>query len=208
MFGGVKFSLGGLCSPSSRALPPMGVSQVIEDVIVVVKALGKRYLWVDQWCVEQTNDKIKHLQIQEMDRVHAGAYATIVASAGSDAAFGLPGVSRSRTSEQLSATASNIALYSSLPPLQIAPITATWNKRGWTYQEAFLSRRCPFFTDIQIYFVCEGISSCEAVALNHTSSLPISTERYSTESAMSANNFPNWQLHVRRLTIRSICGPC
>jgi hypothetical protein len=169
-----------------RAYRPRGVSQVVEDAMVVVKALGKRYLWVDQWCIEQNNGNVKHLQIQEMDRMYAGAYATIVASAGSNSTFGLPGISRSRRSEQLSATVSDMELYSSLPPLQIALNAATWNERGWTYQETILSRRCLFFTDIQVYFVCAGMSSCEAAILNQIASPPTSTLHHSTESAMSA----------------------
>src|ERR1700677_1024332 len=36
-------------------------------------------------------------------------------------------------------------------------------KRGWTYQEAILSRRCLIFTDQQVYFVCRLTTSCEAV---------------------------------------------
>ncbi|KAF2187979.1 hypothetical protein K469DRAFT_568100, partial [Zopfia rhizophila CBS 207.26] len=29
-----------------------------------------------------------------------------------------------------------------------------WNKRGWSYQERLLSRRCLIFTTYQVYFQC------------------------------------------------------
>ena len=60
----------------SASLPLRGVSQVIEDAMIVVKSLGKRYLWADQWCVEQEDAEIKFLQIREIDLVYARAYAT------------------------------------------------------------------------------------------------------------------------------------
>lgn len=54
-------------------------------------------------------------------------------------------------------------LVSSLPPLQIALKNSAWITRGWTYQEAILSRRCLFFTELQVYFVCACLTCCEAV---------------------------------------------
>jgi hypothetical protein len=34
---------------------PEKVPQTIEDAILVVKALGERFLWVDAYCIDQTN---------------------------------------------------------------------------------------------------------------------------------------------------------
>lgn len=68
------------------------VSQVIEDAMTVVKALGKLYFWVDKFCVDQQDHDARNLEIQNMDRIYAGAYATFVASASSNASFGLSGV--------------------------------------------------------------------------------------------------------------------
>lgn len=43
-------------------------------------------------------------------------------------------------------------------------ITASrWSSRGWTYQEAVLSRRCLVFTDYQTYFECAGMNCHELV---------------------------------------------
>ena len=70
----------------------IGIPQVIEDAMTVVKSLGKQYLWVDKYCIDQHNVVAKHYQIQNMDKIYQGTYATIIASAGTDASSGLTGV--------------------------------------------------------------------------------------------------------------------
>ena len=147
---------------STRALSS-SVSKVVEDALVVVCALGKRYLWVDKYCVEQQEHDIKTIQIQNMDQTYAGAYATIIACAGSDANSGLPGVTTVMRTQQPSADTQNLRLVSSLSPLPCALKNTAWITRGWTYQEAILSKRCLFFTEQQVYFVCRCMSRCEAV---------------------------------------------
>jgi hypothetical protein len=90
-------------------LPDQGVHQIIEDAMVVVVGIGKHYLWVDQYCIEQPNHDARNQQIREMDRIYAGAYATIIACAGSSAGYGLPGISRER--RELSVSTSSIDLH-------------------------------------------------------------------------------------------------
>ncbi|KAK1919321.1 hypothetical protein P3342_009045 [Pyrenophora teres f. teres] len=143
-----------------ESLPLDGVTQVIEDAIAVVVALGKRYLWVDQYCVNQLDMNTKASQIREMDRVYAGAYVTIVACAGVDSDYGLPGISRERNPRPF-ATSPQLELLTSSPALSVAIRDTKWRTRGWTYQEAVLSRRCLLFTDQQVYFACTNMSCCE-----------------------------------------------
>jgi len=126
-------------------LPLDSGTQVIEDAIAVVISLGKQYLWVDQYCVNQLDMNIKAIQIREMDRVYAGAYLTLVACAGIDADYGLPEVSRERKLRPL-ATLPDFEVFSSLPALSVAIRNTKWRTRGWTYQEGVLSHRCLFFT--------------------------------------------------------------
>ena len=142
-------------------LPSGSLSRVIKDAITVVVSLGKRYLWVDQYCVNQPDENIKATQVREMDRVYAGAYVTIVVCAGEDANSGLPEISRERKPRP-SAILPNLELVTSLPALSVAIQDTKWNTRGWTYEEAVLSRRCLFFTDRQVYFACTNMSCSEA----------------------------------------------
>ncbi|PMD27107.1 HET-domain-containing protein, partial [Hyaloscypha hepaticicola] len=135
----------------------IGIPQVIEDAMTVVKSLGKQYLWVDKYCIDQHNVVAKHYQIQNMDKIYQGTYATIIASAGTDASSGLTGVG-------CVPSIGKSILCSTLPPLKDVLGETTWITRGWTYQEAALSRRCLFFTELQVYYVCSAMSCSEAIA--------------------------------------------
>ena len=98
-----------------------------------------------------------------MDKIYEGAIATIVAAAGEDATYGLPGVNGLFREIRRTLTVDGILLAESLPKLPLILAKSIWATRGWTYQEAVLSRRCIFFTDHQVYLTCRCSSSCEAI---------------------------------------------
>lgn len=66
----------------------------ITDAMTVVRQLGLRYLWVDRYCIDQTDEQLEHHMIRNMDLVHRGATITIVDASGKHADHGLPGVSQ------------------------------------------------------------------------------------------------------------------
>jgi hypothetical protein len=117
--------------PHNQATLPENISQVINDAMQVVKSLGKRYLWVDQYCIDQNDHDIKSIQIGQMDLIYARALVTIVAAAGSDANYGLPGVSRGRGEHQPSVVSGGLEMFSSMPHVSHAIKNTTWNSRGW-----------------------------------------------------------------------------
>lgn len=63
---------------------PENCPKVINDSIEVTLLLNLRYLWVDKYCINQTDAKEKHDQIRHMDLVYANAQATIIAAASAD----------------------------------------------------------------------------------------------------------------------------
>lgn len=146
-----------------RKLPLSGVPQVVEDALIVVKSLGQRYHWVDKFCIDQHESDARHYRIQNMDLIYERAYAIIVSSDGRNAGFGLLGVRAPSRNRQPSAVVGNQLFVSTLPPISSALSGSVWTTRGWTYQEAILSRRCLFFTKLQVYFVCAAMTCCEAV---------------------------------------------
>ncbi|PYH63637.1 HET domain-containing protein [Aspergillus vadensis CBS 113365] len=154
-----------------EAMLPDKVHGTIKDAIRVVNNLGGRYLWVDKYCIDQDNAQEKHDQISHMDLIYSGAYATIIA-AGSDISIsGLPGVGavpRRRQPQATSPTASgtDLRLVSTLPSIRRALATSPWISRGWTFQEVILSRRCLFFTDFQVYYMCGVTTNCESTVLS------------------------------------------
>jgi hypothetical protein len=137
--------------------------QTIEDALKVTLELGFQYLWVDRYCVPQHDDRVRYIQIAKMDLVYNCATLTIVAADGQNSAFGLPGVSRSRLI-QPSINVGEYDLVSALSNPVRDVRNSKWIGRGWTYQEALLSKRRLFFTEKQVYFECAGATFMETVA--------------------------------------------
>jgi hypothetical protein len=84
--------------------------------------------------------------------VDEGAVITIIAAAGTDPDYGLPGVTCPRKLYQTLKVGNHTfeAVELAHEAIKMSP----WNTRGWTYQEALLSRRCLVFTDAQVYLQC------------------------------------------------------
>jgi hypothetical protein len=97
-----------------------------------------------------------------MDIIYHHAFLTIVAAAGDNANYGLPGVGkRSRKISQGIMTFGNmqVAIDPRHPMEDID--YSTWACRAWTYQEAYYSRRLLIFTNEQVYFECGSGSRYE-----------------------------------------------
>ncbi|KAF2435160.1 HET-domain-containing protein, partial [Tothia fuscella] len=128
-------------------------SRTIEDAITVVLKLGYRYLWVDSLCVSP-HASMRHEQIANMDVVYKNAELTIVAGAGSNADYGLPGVSERHRTQQINLKVGRQHLVSTSSDPLHAFKSSYYQTRGWTYQEYFFSRRRLIFSDSQVYFEC------------------------------------------------------
>ncbi|KAM0259205.1 hypothetical protein ACHAQJ_003410 [Trichoderma viride] len=139
------------------------VAQTIIDAVTVVKALGERYLWVDQLCINQ-DESDKALHIKSMDKIYGAALLTIVAADGSDANAGLPGVrpgTRTRNINQLyeEVWPGFSVATTTEPPLD--PAGSVWGSRGWTFQEQLLSRRLLLFHQGGVLWQCRMACFCE-----------------------------------------------
>ena len=138
-------------------------SLTVQDAVRVVRSLGRRYLWVDKYCINQKDEADKQMMLRNMDLIYENSEVTIVAMSGEDDDAGLPGVSRQPRTLQPQFRTARGCLISSCPPIANLFQTSKWASRGWTYQEARLSRRCLFFTGYQAYIVCRETTGSEAV---------------------------------------------
>jgi hypothetical protein len=137
-------------------------SLVIQNSIDLVLQLKLRYLWVDRYCIDQRNDQDKHDQISQMDTIYANAQLTIIAAAGDDPTFGLPGAGgRSRIPQPLVRVGEHL-IASTLPSLSFSLRETKWASRAWTYQEGLLSKRRLIFTDRQVAFECNSMHCRES----------------------------------------------
>jgi hypothetical protein len=160
----LSYVWGSSCYTSTRSVPNPA-SRVIEDAIIVTKRLGFRYLWVDRYCISQLDPSESQLQISKMDQIYANAVLTIVAGAGEGPGYGLPGVSQRPRHTQPCADLGGIHLVTSLRSPQDVVKSSKWASRGWTFQEAKLSRRTLFFTDDQLFFECASMSCQETIQM-------------------------------------------
>ncbi|RYP47531.1 hypothetical protein DL768_006408 [Monosporascus sp. mg162] len=141
--------------------------KLISDAIIFTLRAGFKYLWVDKYCINQQDPVDVSRQIGQMDCIYEHATATIVAASCSDSSEGLPGVSTvSRETQPWAISSDGTLLVSSMVPASRVIADSVWSTRGWTYQEALLSRRCLVFSKQQVYFICRTMSSSESV--NHS----------------------------------------
>lgn len=132
------------------AQPPLPT--VIKGAISVVVDLGERFLWVDALCIVQNDTSMMTDMIGRMDQIYGSAILTLVAATRDGSyLFPPPDIScRNQVSEEIY----GLHLVTALPDVDIAISSSRWATRGWTLQEAILSRRCLIFTDEQLYFRC------------------------------------------------------
>ncbi|KAF2836990.1 HET-domain-containing protein, partial [Patellaria atrata CBS 101060] len=134
--------------------------QTIRDAIKITKLLGYRYLWVDRYCIP-ADPRLKHTQIRKMDIIYQHAQATLLGAAGKNATYGLPGAGTRCRKTQRAVEMGQHKLFSTFARPETVIKQSTWMTRGWTYQEAMLSKRRIFFTDEQVYFECAGMQCSE-----------------------------------------------
>lgn len=154
--------------------------QTFEDALTVCSELSVRYLWIDAFCIDQTNEDDKKLQIYHMDFIYGAAYVTLVAIEGKDPTAGLPRVSAHVSSDIAGGSdtgfyVENIAgLQLAVIPGFVAPNTV-WNTRAWTLQEILLSKRLLIFNSHGLSFYCrscvrrEDVQHIGSDKIQHTS---------------------------------------
>ncbi|KAF1837046.1 HET-domain-containing protein [Decorospora gaudefroyi] len=150
-------------SEASSRLPDR-LSQTVKDAISVTRRLGYRFLWVDEYCIDQHNEAHRADQIRNMDQTYKGADLTIVAAAGKDKTYGLPGVNTTARTRNQVVHLEHATLHTPCPdPLIEGTMRAKWYDRAWTFQEGLLSRRLLVFTEHQMAFYCQTASWAESM---------------------------------------------
>ncbi len=180
----------------------------IQDAIEVTLNIGFRYLWVDKYCIDQANPHELLMQISMMDMVYSAAAVTIVAAAGQDSSYGLPGVSErvriKHPTIRLNETTWKCAIRDLKYPIPDSP----WCTRAWTYQEEFFSLRLLIFTSDQVIFECSNLRCFELLPtdepddiqsyhIDHSSSTICQQSRVSTLTHA-------FHQHIERYTHREL----
>jgi hypothetical protein len=145
---------------------PQNLPRTIKDAIYVTSKLGLQYLWIDRYCINQSSKKEVKEHVASMDLIYSQSCLTIVAAAGRNPKFGLPGVGeRTRVSQPHARIGKNLIVSGSPSPVDDIN-SSRWFKRGWTYQEGLLSPRRLIFTQKQVYFECVGMYCFETLNIS------------------------------------------
>lgn len=140
--------------------------RVIRDAMDVVTDLRESYLWVDALCITQDDDREKVRLINIMNQVYGRAFLTLVVATATSPTrdYGIPGCNGTvRTARQFVENLEGLDMVTALPNLDEALESSIWSRRGWTFQEGILSKRCLIFTDQQLFFRCTKDARSEDV---------------------------------------------
>jgi len=100
-----------------------------------------------------------------MGSVYENSELTIIAAAGQDEHHGLPGVTTIPRKAQRSVKIGDITVISAMRHPHCTIRSSKWATRGWTFQEAILSRRRLVFTDEQVYWECKAMNCYESISI-------------------------------------------
>ena len=148
---------------NSYALDGDKLPNVLRDAITVVKRLGLRYIWIDRYCIAQKSEEDMKYHLGVMHTIYLNAEVTIIAAAGTDPSFGLPGVGKCPRTVQPSIKLGKHHLVFSYASVQEIVSLSKWSTRAWVFQEALFSRRRLVFTEQQVHFECDDMQCNETV---------------------------------------------
>ena len=144
----------GSLSPSNATLP-----KTVADAMILTRALGLDYLWVDSLCIIQDDEENKMKEIARMGSIYSSAYFTIIAADGDDADHGLRGLKRGSTARK------SPQVFLEFAPSKkflierylgrFASIPKKWFTRAWTFQEFVLSKRMLIFLNGSVMWKCQ-----------------------------------------------------
>ena len=139
------------------------IPRTVQDAVRLVRLLGLRYLWVDSLCIVQDSQADMQDQFPKMGQIFGNALLTIVAADGDDASTGLFNNSdtASRLARQCVRYSKDLSLLICPPDLNAVLKETRWASRGWTFQEALLSKRLLVFVDQTVYFSCRSTTWSE-----------------------------------------------
>ncbi|KAK8092097.1 hypothetical protein PG997_002458 [Apiospora hydei] len=161
----------------AKALPlPKMIPRVVSNAIQVVAEVGYRYVWVDQFCIDQSaaaEQVADH--ISKMDLIYSNAALTIIAASTGGALPGVGGTPRTermmlhlkgRVDEKMGTVEDDLTIFTT--PAPVAALQQTvWYSRGWCFQESVLAPRKLFFMDHEMVFQANDVNCSDSYPEPH-----------------------------------------
>ncbi|KAK2590090.1 hypothetical protein QQS21_012230, partial [Conoideocrella luteorostrata] len=171
--------------------------KTFQDAIVIVRRLSIQYLWIDALCIMQDANEDKAFEIPQMRLIYSSAACNLAASASDDPYGGLFQVRDTTAIAPGLIKAPSMAMHDK--PHYIVDtryrdrqiLSGPLHRRGWVFQERFLSVRVLYFGQSQMFWECLSEFKCEGFPQG----MP------QTQSAKSLE--PLWEMREAR----SLCRP-
>jgi len=192
------------------ALRSLAIAPLITDAIELVGRLLKRYLWVDQLCIEQDNTSQQHSQIRQMDIMYHQSILTLIAWASTNADDRIPGLNSADIQWSYSSMAAlgNTAARAHFPLGESIQLdSVVYRSRGWTLQEEWLAPRRLYLGHYAIHYhcsICHAGQNCEETF--HCNSANLHKQlAFKSASSRAFNLYIRavWRFSKRRLTMQS-----
>lgn len=185
-----------------KKIPLSNMPATCQDAILVTRALGLKWLWIDAFCIIQGNNADWHKEAAEMAGVYGNAFVTIIPLRSLSSHDGFldqlrtPAVARIPFKSSIDPSVEGYYTLRTSPDgwdahntLERELCSSKWQSRGWTYQEAIMSQRKLYFGETDIYFRCvsERTTTCQlSTSIPFRldgESLPLLEQRETTTSA-------------------------
>jgi hypothetical protein len=148
-------------------VPVAELPKTFRDAILVSRALGIHYLWIDSLCIVQDDMGDWETHLEAMAHIYRNAYITLAAGASVDDEGGLFRTVQKAYSdpEYVSGTAHGEEFKIYMRPRIVHP-DQLWGKipplmaRGWVFQEMLLSRRFLCFANEEVQWICLEDVAC------------------------------------------------
>ncbi|KAI1748210.1 heterokaryon incompatibility protein-domain-containing protein [Xylaria castorea] len=148
--------------------PIKDLPQTFQDLTVIARKFFIRFIWIDALCIIQDSEEDWHVQALAMRQVYAHAAFTVAASASTDEDGGL---FRRRDPSSVFPSIVKLPSCTSVPNTFRIFERDYWDrnilagplhKRGWVFQERYLSPRVLYFSTTQIFWECFEEAKCES----------------------------------------------
>ncbi|KAI1420154.1 HET-domain-containing protein [Xylaria sp. FL1777] len=168
--GETVFTLRSTTEQSFRAGQPLDqFPATLRDAIIITRALGIRYIWIDALCIFQDSGQDWAQEAGRMRAVYQGAVVTLAAACASNTHEGILRERQNSTMPQCwldwradDATTARVFLRSGSELWDENFHQSILNTRGWTLQETLLAPRTLWFGQQQLGFECAEGSVSEA----------------------------------------------
>ncbi|KAL1612817.1 hypothetical protein SLS60_001046 [Paraconiothyrium brasiliense] len=194
-----------------KNIPWDTLPRAFQEAVVLTKALGVRFLWIDSLCVVQDDPADKLRVSMELDGIFGNAFLTIAATSAAEPTKGLLAPKMQTFKVQATDSKGSVSKvyvreqpshYSFKKPSDVGSPMQNWELssnaskeanahtplliRAWAYAERLLSPRILHFTDSEILLECREAFQCECGRVNDARYDPRKTDSIKQDFANCA----------------------